>query len=242
MKHLITIIFLSQLFSQDIGQKMIENGDYDSAIKYYQFLLNDEDLSKDDIIYNLATIYSSLDSLKKAEEFFNLAFQDSLNPSSELSYNQGNMFFKSKNLQESLKSFREALLKNPEDREARINYEFVKNEIEKNQKSKQDDQQKNDNSEDSENNDNNEDEDKNQKNQNKDDKSNNSDKNPEKNNNDDGPKNQDTSQSNQQENNEEKQIEIDQNVENILNAMKENEKVNKKRKQNNFSNESGKEW
>ena len=42
MKHLITIIFLSQLFSQDIGQKMIENGDYDSAIKYYQFLLNDE--------------------------------------------------------------------------------------------------------------------------------------------------------------------------------------------------------
>ena len=183
-----------------------------------------------------------MDSLKKAEEFFNLAFQDSLNPSSELSYNQGNMFFKSKNLQESLKSFREALLKNPEDREARINYEFVKNEIEKNQKSKQDDQQKNDNSEDSENNDNNEDEDKNQKNQNKDDKSNNSDKNPEKNNNDDGPKNQDTSQSNQQENNEEKQIEIDQNVENILNAMKENEKVNKKRKQNNFSNESGKEW
>ena len=64
----------------------------------------------------------------------------------------------------------------------------------------------------------------------------------EKNNNDDGPKNQDSSQSKQQENNEEKQIEIDQNVENILNAMKENEKVNKKRKQNNFSNESGKEW
>ena len=65
---------------------------------------------------------------------------------------------------------------------------------------------------------------------------------PKKNNNDDGPKNQDSSQSKQQENNEEKQIEIDQNVENILNAMKENEKVNKKRKQNNFSNESGKEW
>jgi hypothetical protein len=35
---------------------------------------------------------------------------------------------------------------------------------------------------------------------------------------------------------------VDQNVENILNAMKENEQVNKKRKQNNYSNESGKEW
>ena len=54
--------------------------------------------------------------------------------------------------------------------------------------------------------------------------------------------NQDISQSNKQQNNDDKQIEIDQNDENILNAMKENEKVNKKRKQNNFSNESGKEW
>jgi hypothetical protein len=242
MKYLITIICLSQLFSQDIGQKMIENGDYDSAIKYYKFLLNDDDLSKGDIIYNLASIYSSIDSLKKAEEYFNLALQDSLNPSSDLSYNRGNMFFKSRNLQESLKSYREALLKNPEDKEARKNYEFVKNEIEKNQKSQKDDQQKNENSEDSENNHNNQNEDKNQKNKNKDDKPNNNDKNPQKNNNDDGPKNQDTSQSKQQENNEERQTAIDQNVENILNAMKENEKVNKKRKQNNFSNESGKEW
>tara|TARA_B100001093_G_scaffold246169_1_gene235684 strand:+ start:486 stop:1214 length:729 start_codon:yes stop_codon:yes gene_type:complete len=242
MKYLITIICLSQLFSQDIGQKMIENGDYDSAIKYYKFLLNDDDLSKGDIIYNLASIYSSIDSLKKAEEYFNLALQDSLNPSSDLSYNRGNMFFKSRNLQESLKSYREALLTNPKDKEARKNYEFVKNEIEKNQKSQQDDQQKNENSEDSENNDNNQNEDKNQKNKNKDDKPNNNDNNPKKNNNDDGPKNQDTSQSKQQENNEERQTAIDQNVENILNAMKENEKVNKKRKQNNFSNESGKEW
>ena len=104
-------MFLTNLFSQDIGQKMIENGDYDSAIKYYQFLLNDENLSKDDILYNLASIYSSMDSLKQAEEYFNLAIQDSLNPSSDLSYNRGNMFFRSQNLQESLKSFREALLK-----------------------------------------------------------------------------------------------------------------------------------
>ena len=71
---------------------------------------------------------------------------------------------------------------------------------------------------------------------------NNSEQNPEKNDNNDGPQNQDISQSNKQQNNDDKQIEIDQNVENILNAMKENEKVNKKRKQNNFSNESGKEW
>ena len=242
MRFLIIILLFSKVVSQDIGQKMIDNGDYESALNYYEYLLNEENLSKDDILYNLATIYLSIDSLKKAEEFFDYAMQDSLNPSSELNYNRGNLLYRSKMLDESLKSYRDALLKNPEDNDARKNYEFVKNEIEKNQQAQQQNQDQDDNSEDSENNENNQNEDQNQQNKNKDDNSNNSDRNPEKNNNDDGPKNQDTSQSKQQENNEEKQIQIDQNVENILNAMKENEKVNKKRKQNNFSNESGKEW
>ena len=119
MKYIIPILFFNLLLCQDIGQKMFKNGDTDSAIKYYQHLLEDEDLSKDNIIYNLASIYSSVDSLERAEEFFNLAIQDSLNPSAELSYNRGNMFFKSQKLEESLKSYRDALLKNPNDDEAR---------------------------------------------------------------------------------------------------------------------------
>tara|TARA_B100000965_G_scaffold67420_1_gene52979 strand:- start:3553 stop:4281 length:729 start_codon:yes stop_codon:yes gene_type:complete len=242
MRFLIIVLLSSQILSQDIGQKMIDNGDFDSAINYYQYLLDNENLSKDDIIYNLATIYTAIDSIKKAEKYFDLAMQDSLNPSSDLSYNRGNMFFKSQMLEESLKSYRDALLKNPEDDAARKNYEFVKNEIKKNQQAQEENQQEDKNSEESENNDNDQKEDQKEKNENQDDKSNNSDKNPEKNNNDDGSQKQDISQSNKQENDEQKQIEIDQNVENILNAMKENEKVNKKRKQNNFSNESGKEW
>ena len=242
MKFLILILFSSQLLSQDIGQKMIDNGDFDSALNYYKYLLKDENLSKDDIIFNLATIYSSIDSVKKAEVYFNLGMQDSLNPSSDLSYNRGNMFYKSQMLDESLKFFRDALLKNPEDDDARKNYEFVKNEIKKNQQAQEQNQQQEENSDESENDNNDQKEDKNQENNNRDNKSNNSEQNPEKNDNNDGPQNQDISQSNKQQNNDDKQIEIDQNVENILNAMKENEKVNKKRKQNNFSNESGKEW
>ena len=111
MKFFILILFSSQLLSQDIGQKMIDNGDFDSALNYYKYLLEDEKLSKDDIIFNLATIYSSIDSVKKAEVYFNLGMQDSLNPSSDLSYNRGNMFYKSQMLDESLKFFRDALLK-----------------------------------------------------------------------------------------------------------------------------------
>ena len=162
MRFLIIILLFSKVVSQDIGQKMIDNGDYESALNYYEYLLNEENLSKDDILYNLATIYSSIDSLKKAEEFFDYAMQDSLNPSSELSYNRGNLLYRSKMLDKSLKSYRDALLKNPEDNDARKNYEFVKNEIEKNQQAQQKNQDQDDNSEDSENNENNQNEDQNQ--------------------------------------------------------------------------------
>ena len=151
MKFLILILLFSQLLSQDIGQKMIDNGDFDSALNYYKYLLEDEKLSKDDIIFNLATIYSSIDSVKKAEVYFNLGMQDSLNPSSDLSYNRGNMFYKSQMLDESLKFFRDALLKNPEDDDARKNYEFVKNEIKKNQQAQEQNQQQEENSDESEN-------------------------------------------------------------------------------------------
>ena len=242
MRYIIFLFFFNLSFSQDIGQKMFNNGDSDSAIKYYRYLLENENLSKDDILYNLASIYSSIDSIKKAEDYFNLALQDSLNPSADLSYNRGNMFYKSRNLEESLKSYRDALLKNPNDNEARMNYEFVKNEIDEKNKNQQQNQDKNDKSQEPEKNKNNQDEVQNQGNENKDSKSNNTDKNPKNNNNDDGPTDQDSSQTPKEQNNQDRQMSIDQNVENILNAMKENEKVNKKRKQNNYSNESGKEW
>ncbi len=37
-------------------------------------------------------------------------------------------------------------------------------------------------------------------------------------------------------------MQSNQSAENILNALKENEKVNKKRKQKNYSQESDKDW
>ena len=65
MKFLFLILFINQVLSQDIGQKMYNNGDSESAINYYKKLLSDNNLSKDDLVYNLATIYSSLDRPNK---------------------------------------------------------------------------------------------------------------------------------------------------------------------------------
>ena len=48
MRFLIIVLLFSQLLSQDIGKKMIDNGDFDSALNYYKYLLDNEKLSKDD--------------------------------------------------------------------------------------------------------------------------------------------------------------------------------------------------
>ena len=61
-------------------------------------------------------------------------------------------------------------------------------------------------------------------------------------NNDDGPTDNQNSKSPDQQNEQNREIQSKQTAENILNAIKENEKVNKKRKQTNYSNESGKDW
>ena len=238
----IIIISLSGLLSQDMGYKMYKNGDIESALKYYKQLVNvdNENLSNEELLYNIGTIYAQMDSASEASSIFEEAYQDSSGYSSELSYNYGNTLYRSQKLEESLKAFRETLLKNPDDLDARKNYEFVKNEIERNKsmqkkkdKSKKSDEEESD--EDKE-------KDKDKKDDSQNDKSNNKEDKNDPNNNDNGPTDNQNSKSPDQQNEQNREIQSKQSAENILNAIKENEKVNKKRKQTNYNNESGKDW
>ena len=222
----ISIISLSFLSSQDMGYKMFENGDIESALDYYKQLskIEDENISQEELLYNIGTIYSKMDSISKASSIFEKAYEDSSGYSSDLSYNYGNTLYRSQQLEKSLKAFRGALLSNPDDLDARKNYEFVKSEIKKNKsmQKKKDESKKSDEEE-------------------NDESSNQQDKN-DSNNNDDGPTDNQNSKSPDQQNEQNREIQSRQTAENILNAIKENEKVNKKRKQTNYSNESGKDW
>tara|TARA_X000000368_G_scaffold103093_1_gene79633 strand:- start:6695 stop:7432 length:738 start_codon:yes stop_codon:yes gene_type:complete len=240
----IIIIFISGLLSQDMGYKMYENGDIDSALDYYKKLanLNDEDLSSQDLLYNIGTIYAQMDSTEQASSVFEKVYNDSAEFSSDLDYNYGNTLYRSQKLEKSLKAFRESILKNPNDLNARKNYEFVRNEIEKNKNI----QKKKDQSEDSDKEENDKDQNKDNKkdkkdNSEKDQPNNQEDKN-DSNNNDNGSTDNQNSKLPNQENQQNREIQSNQSAENILNAIKENEKVNKKRKQTNYSNESGKDW
>ena len=235
MKILFIVIFFSTyLISQDVGYKLYKDGDIESALEYYKALiqLDNDDISRKDILYNIGTIYSNMDSTSEAGSTFKQAYHDSLDFSSDLSYNYGNVLYRDEQLDKSLEAYKNTLLKNPNDSDARKNYEFVKNKIKKNKNMEK------------------------QQDQNQDSKDNEEDKNDNNNNNSDQNKNQNENEKNNSENNNEnpqnespqvgnnqnKQIQSNQSAENILNALKENEKVNKKRKQKNYSQESNKDW
>lgn len=238
MKILFILTILSTcLISQDVGYKLYKDGEIESALEYYQALiqLGNDDISREDILYNIGTIYSNMDSISEAGSIFQQAYHDSLDFSSDLSYNYGNVLYRGEQLDKSLEAYKNTLLKNPNDSDARKNYEFVKNKIKKNknmEKQQDQNQDSKDNEEDKSDN-NNSDQNKNQ-NENEKDKENNS----EKNNNNEDPQNE----SPQVGNNQNKQMQSNQSAENILNALKENEKVNKKRKEKNYSQESNKDW
>ena len=237
MKILFILTILSTcLISQDVGYKLYKDGEIESALEYYQALIqfSNDDISREDILYNIGTIYSNMDSISEAGSIFQQAYHDSLDFSSDLSYNYGNVLYRGEQLDKSLEAYKNTLLKNPNDSDARKNYEFVKNKIKKNknmEKQQDQNQDSKDNEEDKSDN-NNSDQNKNQ-NENKNDKENNSE-----NNNNEDPQNE----SPQVGNNQNKQMQSNQSAENILNALKENEKVNKKRKQKNYSQESNKDW
>ena len=237
MKILFILTILSTcLISQDVGYKLYKDGEIESALEYYQALiqLGDDDISREDILYNIGTIYSNMDSISEAGSIFQQAYHDSLDFSSDLSYNYGNVLYRGEQLDKSLEAYKNTLLRNPNDSDARKNYEFVKNKIKKNknmEKQQDQNQDSKENEEDKSDNNNNSDQNKNQ-NENEKDKENNSE------NNNEDPQNE----SPQVGNNQNKQMQSNQTAENILNALKENEKVNKKRKEKNYSQESNKDW
>ena len=239
----ISIISLSFLSSQDMGYKMYENGDIKSALDYYEKLIKieNENISQEELLFNIGTIYSQMDSTSKASSIFEQAYEDSSGYSSDLSYNHGNTLYRSQQLEESLKAFREALLINPDNLDARKNYEFIKSEIKKN-KSMQKKKDESKKSDEEENNNKEKEKDRDKKDDSKNDESSNQEDRNDSKNNDDGPTDNQNSKSPDQQNEQNREIQSKQTAENILNAIKENEKVNKKRKQTNYSNESGKDW
>ena len=137
----ISILLLSALHGQDKGRKAYESGKYDEARTYYEHILNNR---KNDAAAQFglgATAYKQQD-MEIATRSLN-AVKNSDNPllAAKALYNLGNMFRDQQKMVESLAMYRQAIELDPMDEDAKINYELLKKVIEQQQTKEQEQQQ-----------------------------------------------------------------------------------------------------
>ena len=119
-------ISLSFLIAQDEGIVNYQNQNYEAAEKYYDsVLLTDTDNSQ--AHFGKGSSLFMQDDIKNAE----IKFNESLSSSEDILkskafYNLGNISYKNKKLKDALQFYRKALELNPNDDEARYNYEYIK--------------------------------------------------------------------------------------------------------------------
>ena len=117
---------LNNIFAQDQGVQDYRNKKYKSAQEYYDSILSDDSNNLEALFGKGSSLFMQ-DSLKTAQSSFNATLSLSENQlKSKALYNLGNISFKNQKLDEALSFYRKALELNPEDDEARYNYEFIK--------------------------------------------------------------------------------------------------------------------
>jgi len=137
----IIVLLMSALQAQDKGRKAYESGKYNEARAYYEHVLNNRK-NDDAAQFGLgATAYKQQD-MEIATRSLN-AVKNSDDPSlaAKALYNLGNMFRDQQKMAESLAMYRQAIELDPMDEDAKINYELLKQVIEQQQTAQQDQQQ-----------------------------------------------------------------------------------------------------
>ena len=120
------IVLISITAAQDQGMLNYQNEDYEAAEMYYDSILSTNKNSSEAHFGKGASLYMK-DDVKNAEIKFNESLssaKEDLN--SKAFYYLGNINYKNNNLSEALNFYKKALELNPDDDEARYNYEYIK--------------------------------------------------------------------------------------------------------------------
>ena len=230
MIRLLTFLFyLGVLFGQDKGKKAYEEGHYDEARVYYEHVLKNR--KKDDgAQFGLGvTAYQQKDMETAARALNNAMNSDDKSLASKAMYNLGNMFRDQQKMEESLALYRKAIELDPTDEDAKVNYELLKQVLQQQEQQQQDkqnqeqDQEKQDQQKQDQDSEGQNEQNKNQDNQEKgeDQQQSQSEKEKEK-------KEQQQSQAKKDETQDQK-TDKQMQAEAILNALKDQEKINQKR-------------
>ena len=215
---------VSLLLSQDKGKSAYDKGDFNEAREYYEHILKNRKID-DAAQFGLgATAYQQQD-METAARSLNAAMNSKdKSIAAKAMYNLGNMFKDQEKMEESLALYRKAIEIDPTDEDAKINYELMKQVI---QQKKQEQEQKS-----------NEDPDKDKEKEKQDtDQDSKGDQEQKEDKNSDPNQDQEKQDQKESESDKEKEKQDDSTVksdkqmqaEAILNALKDQEKINQKR-------------
>ena len=140
----------AQQSSSDPALNAYRQGDYDKAIELYSELLAKNSDDKN-LKFNLGGAFYQKGTLNSAKSGFEDALTlEAPEAKSRAYYNLGNTLFRMNKPEKSLEAFKYAMKFNPEDEDAKFNYEFVKSMLEENEEKQEGDDEQQEENEDSE--------------------------------------------------------------------------------------------
>ena len=218
MKYTILITILLEFgFGQDKGKNAFADERYDEARSYYEEILlkrKNDNAAK----FGLGTTAYKQKDIETALRFLSDAKNsEDLKLASKAYYNLGNMLREQNKMDESLSLYKKAMELDSEDQDAKINYELLKQVMQQNKENQQDQNQQDQNQQDQ-----------NQQDQNQQDQNQQDQKQQDQNQQDQSQKDQDQQTQDKKNNRDDKTDEQIQ-AEAILNALKDQEKINQKR-------------
>ena len=141
MIFIILLLIANVSFSQDKGKTAYENGNYNDARLYYENILRsreNDNAAKYGLgvsAYKQNDIEGALSALKETTN------TDDKVLASKSYYNLANILRESGEMEESLEHYKKSIVLNPEDKDAKINYELLKQTLKQQQDQQQDQQQ-----------------------------------------------------------------------------------------------------
>ena len=135
------LFYLGVLFGQDKGKKAYEEGHYDEARVYYEHVLNNRKKDNGAQFGLGVTAYQQKDMETAARALNNAMNSDDKSLASKAMYNLGNMFRDQQKMEESLALYRKAIELDPADEDAKVNYELLKQVLQQQEQQQQQDEQ-----------------------------------------------------------------------------------------------------
>ena len=135
------LLYLGVLFGQDKGKKAYEEGQYDEARVYYEHVLKNRKKDNRAQFGLGVTAYQQKDMETAARALNNAMNSDDKSLASKAMYNLGNMFRDQQKMEESLALYRKAIELDPTDEDAKVNYELLKQVLQQQEQQQQQDKQ-----------------------------------------------------------------------------------------------------